>query len=216
MTHKVVFATELYDESFLVKPARKVNDALIVEEWPNIQHIMASLAQKETTQSAIVRKLSSYPRQNRTKKALWELDNICRSIYLLDYMDDRLLRKHVTKALNRGEAYHRLKKAIAHVNGGRLRVKSEIEQHIIHECTRLIANAIIYFNAELLSRLIESKAVDAALTIEKVRKISPVAWQHINFYGRFEFHDLGSSFDVDRFMQTLDLEQLRAALVREF
>lgn len=142
-----------YDENFLVRPARKANEDLIIEEWPNIQHIMASLGQKETTQSAIVRKLSSYARQNRTKKALWELDNIYRSIYLLDYLDDRLLRKHVTKALNRGEAYHRLKKAIAHVNGGKLRVKSEIEQHIIHESTRLIANAIIYFNAELLSGL---------------------------------------------------------------
>lgn len=122
-----------YDDNFLVKPSRKVNEELIVEEWRNIQHIMASLGQKETTQSAIVRKLSSYARQNRTKKALWELDNICRSIYLLDYLDNKLLRKHVTKALNRGEAYHRLKKAIAHVNGGKLKVKSEIEQHIIHE-----------------------------------------------------------------------------------
>ncbi len=73
-----------YDDNFLVKPARKVNENLIIEEWPNIQHIMASLGQKETTQSSIVRKLSSYARQNKTKKALWELDNICRSIYLLD------------------------------------------------------------------------------------------------------------------------------------
>lgn len=201
-----------YDDEFLVKPGRKVNEELIIEEWSNIQHIMASLGQKETTQSAIVRKLSSYARQNRTKKALWELDNIYRSIYLLDYLDDRLLRKHVTKALNRGEAYHRLKKAIAHVNGGKLRVKSEIEQHILHECTRLLANAIIYFNAELLSGLITGESPDSILTPEQIKKISPVAWQHINFYGRFEFSDLGASFNVDEFMQTVDFNKLAAAL----
>ena len=158
----------------------------------------------------LIRKLSSYPRQNRTKKALWELDNICRSIYLLDYIDDRLLRKHVTKALNRGEAYHRLKKAIAHVNGGRLRVNSELEQHIIHECTRLISNAIIYFNADLLSKLTENKTVGLKLTTEEARKISPVAWQHINLYGRFEFNDLEPTFDFGKFMQSLNLDQLNA------
>ncbi len=201
-----------YDDNFLVKPARKVNEELIIEEWPHIQHIMASLGQKETTQSAIVRKLSSYARQNRTKKALWELDNICRSIYLLNYLDDKPLRKHVTKALNRGEAYHRLKKAIAHVNSGKLRVKSEVEQHIIHECTRLIANAIIYFNAELLSGLIDGHSASSTLTAEHVKKISPVAWQHINFYGRFEFNDLGTPFNVEEFMRMLDLTRLTAAL----
>ncbi len=201
-----------YDENFLVRPGRKINEALIIEEWPNIQHIMASLGQKETTQASIVRKLSSYARQNRTKKALWELDNICRSIYLLDYMDDNLLRKHVTKALNRGEAYHRLKRAIAHVNGGKLRVKSEIEQHVIHECTRLIANAIIYFNAELLSGLINGNSKSSPLTAEHVKKISPVAWQHVNFYGRFEFNDLRAPFSAEHYMQTLDLTSLATGL----
>ncbi|GAW47283.1 Tn3 transposase DDE domain protein [Photobacterium damselae subsp. piscicida] len=118
----------------------------------------------------------------------------------------------MTKALNRGEAYHRLKKAIAHVNGGKLRVKSEIEQHILHECTRLLANAIIYFNAELLSGLITGESPDSILTPEQIKKISPVAWQHINFYGRFEFSDLGASFNVDEFMQTVDFNKLAAAL----
>src|SRR5665811_1615184 len=134
---------------------------------------MASLGQKETTQSSIVRKLSSYARQNKTKKALWELDNIIRSIYMLDYIDDRSLRRYVAKALNRGEAYHRLKKAIAHVNGGRLNVKTEKEQHIIHECTRLIANAIIYFNAELLSRLLEHDDPNGPFEMGRLGNISP-------------------------------------------
>jgi TnpA family transposase len=61
---------------YLIKPSRKTFDALIVKEWPNIQRILASLAQKDVTQATVVRKLSSYARQNQTKKGLWELDNI--------------------------------------------------------------------------------------------------------------------------------------------
>jgi TnpA family transposase len=43
----------------------------------NIQRIVASLMQKDVTQATVVRKLSSYTRQNETKKAMWEVDNIC-------------------------------------------------------------------------------------------------------------------------------------------
>jgi hypothetical protein len=142
----------------LIKPARKAFDAVIVKEWPNIQCIMASLVQKDVTQATVVRKLNSYARQNQTKKALWELDNIRRSIYILDFIDDPTLRQNVQKALNRGESYHRMRRAISYVNSGKFRVKTEAEQQIWNECSRLIANAIIYYNTLLLSRVYEQKA----------------------------------------------------------
>jgi TnpA family transposase len=80
MTGLVAFEHPTHFENFVIKPNRKVNEALIRQEWPNIQRIMASLAQKEVTQATIVRKLSSYVRQNQTKKALWELENIYRTL----------------------------------------------------------------------------------------------------------------------------------------
>jgi len=64
-----------YDDKFLLTPTSKVNTNLILEEEENIQHIFASLALKVTSQSAIISKLSNYSRKNRTKQALWELDN---------------------------------------------------------------------------------------------------------------------------------------------
>jgi TnpA family transposase len=114
---------------------------------------MASLAQKDVTQANIVRMLSSYGRQNQTKKALWELDNLYRTLYILNYIDEVELRQSVQKALNRGEAYHRFRRAISYVNAGKFRVKTEAEQHIWNECSRLIANAVIYYNTLLLSRV---------------------------------------------------------------
>jgi TnpA family transposase len=128
----------------LRKPSRKAYDDLIIREWPNIQRIMASLAQKDVTQATIVRKLSSYVRQNQTKKALWELDNLCRTLYILEFIDQVCLRQAVQKALNRGEAYHRLRRAIAYVNSGKFHVQTEAEQQIWNGCSRLIANAIIH------------------------------------------------------------------------
>lgn len=53
---------------FLIRPTAMIKRQLIIDEWENIQKIMISLGLKSTTQSTIIRKLSSYARKNRTKK----------------------------------------------------------------------------------------------------------------------------------------------------
>ncbi|WP_075367537.1 Tn3 family transposase [Desulfosporosinus metallidurans] len=47
--------------------------------------------------------LPSYVRQNKIMKALWELGNICRTLYPRIHSSVEL-RQSVQKALNRGEA----------------------------------------------------------------------------------------------------------------
>ena len=171
-----------------LKPIRRIKENLIVSEWPHAERILLSLALKTTTQSVIVSKLSTYRRQNRTKQALWEFDNIIKSLYLLDYVDSPVMRRNVHKALNRGEAYHRLRRAIAYAHGGRLRVRSQHEQDLWNECARLIANAVVHYNSVILSEVLhtlEKRREKAA--VESLKRISPLAWQHVNFYGRYRF-----------------------------
>ena len=79
-------------EDYILKPVRKIDTQLIKEEWDNILRIMVSLGLKSTTQTEIIRRLSSYERVNKTKRALWEFDNIIKSMYILDYVDSLELR----------------------------------------------------------------------------------------------------------------------------
>jgi hypothetical protein len=94
----------------------------------------------------------------------------------------------VLRAVNRGESYHQLRRTISYANYGKLRFGTEYEQHLWSECSRLIANCIIFYNATLLSKLLADKGeprrhARGAL----VKQASPVAWQHVNLYGRYEF-----------------------------
>ncbi|MBF0299969.1 MAG: Tn3 family transposase, partial [Oligoflexia bacterium] len=173
-------------KNFLINPTKKINEKIIIEEWDNIQRIIASLSLKTTTQSIITKKLSSFKRKNKTRVALWEYDNIFKSIHILNYIDDVLLRQNIQMALNRGESYHQLKRSIAFANSGKLRVKTDVEQNIWSECARLIANCIIYYNSYILSDLL-TKNTDQE-KVELIIKSSPVAWKHINLYGRYEFN----------------------------
>jgi len=189
---------------YLLKPIRKINTKLIKEEWENILKIFVSLGFKSSTQSTIIRKLSSYARKNRTKKALWELDNIVKTLYILNYVDSIELRRNVQKALNRGEAYNKLRKAVFYAFFGKFRVKTELEQQIWSECTRLITNAIIFYNAYILSELVEKKEANGMEETDFIKAISPVAWRHINLYGVYEFHRKASPINMSEIINNLD------------
>jgi TnpA family transposase len=192
-------------ENLVLKPIRKINTRLIIEEWENLQRIFVSLALKTTTQSIIVGKLSAYARKNKTRRALWEYDNIIRSLYLLDYIDSPPLRQNVQRALNRGENYHQLHRAVSYANFGKLRFRTEYEQHLWGECSRLLTNCIIAYNATILSHLLAHKerSGDASGAARLIR-VSPVAWQHINLYGRYEFRKAPETIDLPALIQELD------------
>jgi hypothetical protein len=127
-----------------------------------------------------------------------------RPIYLLKFVDSLTLRHNVIQALNRGEGYHQLKRAVSHANFGKLRFKTEQEQHIWNECSRLLTNAIIYFNALTLSALLATRedAEDPNFK-EQLRRISPIAWQHVNFYGHYEFKSMGKTIDLQSLIDEL-------------
>ena len=189
-----------------IQPVRKINTQLIIDEWEQIKKIMLSLATKSTTQSIIIGKLSAHERTNRTKSALCEFDNIIRSIHLLKYIDDMGYRQSIQKALNRGESYHKLRRAISYANGGKLRVQTEMSQQIYNECGRLLANNIILYNARLLSKFLATleKSGNKA-EIEQLKRISPVAWRHINIYGHYEFNRAFAGLPMDDLVAKMNL-----------
>jgi TnpA family transposase len=131
-------------KGLLIKPKHKINKNLIKSEWDNVQRIIASLLVGETSQHLIVNKLSSYKRKNKTKEALWEYDKILMSIYMLNFINDPEIRQNVRHALNRGEAYHQLRRAIANVHGRKFRGSSDRELELWNEYARLMTNCIIY------------------------------------------------------------------------
>ncbi|WP_416713329.1 Tn3 family transposase, partial [Bacillus cereus] len=201
-------------EKLLIKPVRKINTDLIVKEWDNIKRIMVSLALKTTTQNVIVRKLSSYARKNQTKRALWEYDNIIKSLYFLEYIDSLSLRQNVQKSLNRGESYHKLRRSVSYANFGKLRFKTEQDQHIWNECSRLLSNCIVYYNASILSNLL-IKSKDTGIVMKILQYISPIAWQHINFYGRYEFSKSPTVVNIEEILESINKDDILTSLTRE-
>jgi len=191
-------------KNFLIKPSIQVDQEAIKVEWDNVLRILASLALKETSQSIIVKKLSSYKSVDSTLKAMIDLDKLIMSSYILDYIDDGNLRSIVHRALNRGESFHQIRSAILQISGRKLAGRNDIELEISNECNRFLANCIIYFNAYILSDLLKIYESKKQTKIcELIKRLSPVAWQHINMVGKFEFFTNQQKIDFSNLTEEL-------------
>lgn len=192
-------------EGLLIKPSAQVKTSLIKEKWGDLVPILVSLLSHDTTQENVIKTLSSHDYKSEVKDAMWELNRILNSIHLLKYVDDPNYRRYIRTSLNRGEAYHQLLDKIMTVGGGDFRGMSEIEVEIWNECTRLIALIIICYNMYLLSKLYENAlARNDTAAIKFLKHISPVASQHINISGLYEFSEMIENISVEGIVEKLN------------
>ena len=196
-----------YDK-FLIKPAGQIDRSLVATEKDTMDQIIATLGLKEMTQSTLIRKLCALPKNNRTRRAIFEFDKLIRSIYTLRYLRNPQLQRDIHRSQNRLEAYHQLRSFIAQIGGKKELIgKTDLEVAISNQCGRLIANVVIAFNSMMLSMLHEryEKAGNEKI-MAMFQKISPAAWQHMHFLGQYAFRNHYNPIDLDVMLQNITLE----------
>lgn len=85
--------------------------------------------------------------------------------------------------------------------------RTDLDIEISNQCGRLIANAIVYYNSAILSRLLhkyEASGHEKALAV--VKSVSPAAWRHVHLNGHYTFRGSGQAIDLDSVIQGLILE----------
>ncbi len=123
------------------------------------------------------------------------------------YLRDPQLQRNVHRSQNRIESYHQLRSAIAQVGGKKeLTGRTDIQIEISNQCARLIANAIIYYNSAILSRLLTKyEASGNAVALALIKHMSPAAWRHILLNGHYTFRSDGKIVDLDAIVAGLAL-----------
>ena len=118
------------------------------------------------------------------------------------------MQRFVHRSQNRIESYHQLRSAIAQVAGKKeLTGRTDLDIEISDQCARLIANAIVFYNSAILSRLLttyQAGGNEAALAL--ITSTSPVAWWNVHLNGRYAFRDGGQAIDPDTIIRGLNLE----------
>ena len=117
------------------------------------------------------------------------------------------IHSNTHRSQNRLESYHQLRSCIAQAYGKKqLTGKTDIALEISNQCGRLVANAIIYYNSAILSKIHDKYEAEGNIkALNLLRKISAVAWQHIHFEGHIIFTN-EKLIDLDELVKTLTLK----------
>ena len=197
-------------DKLVVKLRQPINEQVIIDGWGKTQQILMTLHSKEASQSTIIRKLANRNNKMKSLKGLLEYDRLIKCIYMLDLMNNETFERNITRSLNRVESYHQLQRRIEDVNGGKFRGKSDREIQLWYECSRLIANCVIYFNSFIMSHMLDIyEKTNQIEKIEAFRHRSPVAWTHINFNGSYSFSFDGKRINVEELIQQLVLRDIQ-------
>ncbi len=163
-----------------------INFQLIKEHWEDIIRLTLSIREGTVTASLMLRKLSSYPRQNGLALALRELGRIERSLLILDWMSDPQLRRRATRELNKGESRHALAKAVHFYQQGEIRERKLLQQEHKMSGLNLVTAAIIYWNTVEIDKIItKMREAGEEVNDELLQYLSPLNWGHINLTGYY-------------------------------
>ena len=163
-----------------------INAKRIRTHWDETLRLVTSIKHGTVTASLMLRKLSSYPRQNGLAVALREIGQIERTLFTLDWLQDVELRRRVNAGLNKGEAKNALARAVFFNRLGEVRDRSFEHQRYRASGLNLVVAAIVLWNTVYLQRAVQALADGGQAVAEALlRHLSPLGWEHINLTGDY-------------------------------
>lgn len=165
----------------------RINTNIIEQNYEDILRLAYSIKDGLVSSSLILSKLGSYSRQNSLAKALQEMGRIEKTIFILRYATDNVLRRRILVGLNKGEAMNGLARAVFFGKQGELRERDLQDQLQRASALNILINAISIWNTVYLEKAVEYQKKHKGIDENLLKHISPLNWSHINFLGEYSF-----------------------------
>lgn len=132
----------------------RININIIEQNYEDILRLAYSIKEGLVSSSLILSKLGSYSRQNSLAKALQEMGRIEKTIFILRYATDSILRRRILVGLNKGEAMNGLARAVFFGKQGELRERDLQDQLQRASALNILINAISIWNTVYLEKAV--------------------------------------------------------------
>jgi len=190
---------------------RPINEDIIRQHWGGVLRLAASIRDGSLKPSSILRKLGAYRQQNRLYLALGEIGRIERSLFMLNWTENRNLHMECQAGLNKDESRHSLARAVFAHSQGRILDRSDAAQQKRAMALNLVIAAIVFWNT-----LYMDKATDYLGKTDQLPDLgllpitSPLGWEHVILTGNFYWHSGAAEHKIARPLH-LDLNRKWAA-----
>jgi TnpA family transposase len=159
---------------------------LIRTHWQDLMRVVLSIQAGKFLPSMLLRKLGSYSRKNRLYQAFRELGRVVRTVFLLEYISDRSLRREITACTNIVEGYNHFLDWIFFGKEGIITENDPEQQEKRVKYLDLVASAVILHNAVDLSVVIQQLTAEGVkIDRAMLATLSPYLTGHLKRYGDF-------------------------------
>jgi TnpA family transposase len=189
-------------EALFGEQGRNVIDWKLIEKhWPDLMRVAISIREGRLNSVTMLRRLTSNSRRNEIYKAFREVGRSVRTVALLRFLADAALRRRVTAATNKAEAYNGFSAWLRFGNGGVIGTNDPAEQEKAIKFNSLLANCVIFHTALDMTEVIRGLISEGwEITAGLLAQLSPYLTEHINRFGVYptdELHIRPAAFDAE-------------------
>ena len=160
-----------------------------------IKYVTAVCLGTAETES-ILRRFVQSNIQHPTYKAFAELGRAVKTIFLCRYLHSEDLRREINEGLNVIEQWNSANDFIFFARRGEM-VSNRREDHEISMLAlHLLQNCMVYINTLMLQQVLTQSQWSGKMTPRDLRALTPLIWEHVNPYGRFEL-DMDARLPID-------------------
>ncbi len=139
----------------------------------------------------LLRRLRSGSRKNAHYAAFREVGRVIRTIQLLRYLTDPQMRRRVTAATNKVEAYNGFSEWGRFGNRGVITDNDPVEQEKAVKFNALLSNCLIFHNTlDIAQAVRELQAEGWKVEPEDLAEVSPYLTEKIMRFGEYSTHEL--------------------------
>ncbi len=178
------------------------------KQWPHLAHVLTrpirwsrvrqqydemvkhvtALRLGTASAEAILRRFTRENVKHPTYMAFSELGKALRTIFLCDYLRSEELRREVHQGLNVMESWNAANDFVFYGKGSELATNRNEAQEMSFLALQLLQNALVYINTLMLQSVIEQGDWTERLSVRDRDALTPLIYEHINPYGRFELN----------------------------
>lgn len=177
----------------LTKP---IDWELIRQQYDQMVKYVTAVRLRTAETESILRRFARSNIQHPTYKAFAELGRAVKTIFLCRYLHSEGLRREINEGLNVIEQWNGANDFIFFARHGEM-VSNRREDHEISMLAlHLLQNCMVYTNTLMLQQILARPQWPEKLTARDLRALTPLIWEHVNPYGRFEL-DMEARLPID-------------------
>ena len=166
--------------------SRPIDWTLIRNQYDQIVRFASALRMGTAETESILRRFTRSNLRHPTYRALSELGRAEKTSFLCEYLGSESTRREIHEGLNVVENWNSANSFIFYGKSGEIATNRLEDQEVSVLSLHLLQLSLVYINTLMIQEVLGTADWSGRLTQEDARGLTPLIYNHVNPYGRFE------------------------------